>query len=363
MIDRYISGAASTDELLIFRELLKKGELDGFLEQATADNEGAKVVPINGRSLRTSVLRKYSVAAIIIGLVGAGAFYFIQMNRHAKRQEPMVANLIKNDVAPGGNHAILILSDGSHISLDSLGTGSVLSKGGVQVTKVGAGSLSCKTSGGAQSDLLFNTIETPAGGQYHLTLPDGTQVWLNSLSSLKFPVSFEGARRTVEVTGEAYLAVAKDKDRPFDVKVNGLDIAVLGTEFNVNAYSDEPVIRTTLVNGSVRLNRPGATLQLKAGEAASTKGKNELSLDKSPNIEQALAWKNGYFSFDGADIKGVMRQLARWYNIEVKYTGDPGSRLFGGQIGRNLNLSEVLAGFSASNIHFKLEGNILTVYP
>jgi len=247
--------------------------------------------------------------------------------------------------------------------LDSAGKGNLVSQGGTQLIKVDSGNLAYKAMASDHNAISYNTLATPAGGQYQVTLSDGTRVWLNALSSIRFPATFKGGSRSVNLTGEAYFEVAKDKMSPFHVNANGVDVQVLGTEFNVNAYADEPGIKTTLVRGAVRLSKANATLLLKPGEEGQTSGTSGLVLDKDVNIDRTLAWKNGKFSFEGADIRTIMRQIGRWYNVEVRYLGDPGNYLFDGQIGRDLNLSEVLTGLSKSNVHFKIDGNVLTVLP
>jgi len=360
LVERYMNRTASVDELQIFFDLVEKGKLRKELVRATRGDVEAladrPAVPI------ISVIRRYSVAAAIIGLLSVGVFL---LYRHSNRKEATIAfvNQFKNDVAPGGNHATLTLANGAKIILDSLGKGSLMNQGSAQVIKVNAGSLAYKAVGDEHTGPSYNTIATPAGGQYQVTLADGTQVWLNALSSIRFPTSFIGDARSVVLTGEAYFAVAKDKKKPFHVQVNGVDVQVLGTEFNINAYSDEPCTKTTLIQGSLQLAKANKTLLLKPGEGGQTNDASGFLLDKNVNIEQTLAWKNGYFSFDGANIRTIMRQIARWYNVEVHYQGDPGDGLFDGQIGRDLNLSEVLTGLSSSNVHFKIEGKVLTVLP
>jgi transmembrane sensor len=308
------------------------------------------------------IWRRYIAAAALTGLVAlTGILWWAKRNEVS--DSTVAVNVYKNDVKPGGNHAILTLANGTHIMLDSAGQGNLVSQGGAQLIKVDSGNLAYKAMDSNHNTISYNTLATPAGGKYQVTLSDGTRVWLNALSSIRFPTTFKGSIRSVDLTGEAYFEVAKDKRKPFHVNANGVDVQVLGTEFNVNAYPDEPSIKTTLVQGSVRLAKANATLLLKPGEEGQTSGTSGLVLDKDVDIDQALAWKNGKFSFEGADIRTIMRQIGRWYNVEVRYQGDPGDYLFDGQIGRDLNLSEVLAGLSKSNVHFKIDGNVLTVLP
>jgi ferric-dicitrate binding protein FerR (iron transport regulator) len=306
--------------------------------------------------------RRYIAAAAIIGIVAlTGILWWAR--RNVVSESTVAANVYENDVKPGGDHAVLTLANGAHIMLDSAGKGNLVSQGGAQLIKADSGNLTYKAMASDDNAISYNTLATPAGGQYQVTLSDGTRVWLNALSSIRFPATFKGGSRSVNLTGEAYFEVAKDKMSPFHVNANGVDVQVLGTEFNVNAYADEPGIKTTLVRGAVRLSKANATLLLKPGEEGQTSGTSGLVLDKDVNIDRTLAWKNGKFSFEGADIRTIMRQIGRWYNVEVRYLGDPGNYLFDGQIGRDLNLSEVLTGLSKSNVHFKINGNVLTVLP
>jgi transmembrane sensor len=317
--------------------------------------------PSKSVDIRSNGWRRYIAAAVIVGLVAlTGILWWAKRNEVS--DSPVAVNVYKNDVKPGGNHAILTLANGAHIRLDSAGKGNVASQGGAQLIKLDSGNLTYKALAN-DHNVSYNTLATPAGGQYQVTLSDGTRVWLNALSSIRFPTTFQGGSRSVDLIGEAYFEVAKDKRRPFHVNANGVDVQVLGTEFNMNAYSDEPNTKTTLVRGAVRLAKANTTLLLKPGQEGKTSGTSGLVLDKDVNMDRTLAWKNGKFSFEGANIRTIMRQIGRWYNVEIRYQGDPGDYLFDGQIGRDLNLSEVLTGLSKSNVHFKIEGNVLTVFP
>jgi ferric-dicitrate binding protein FerR (iron transport regulator) len=196
---------------------------------------------------------------------------------------------------------------------------------------------------------LYNTVTTDRGRQWQLTLPDGTKVWLNAASSIHYPLSFTGKEREVEITGEAYFEVVHNSKQPFKVKVAGQVINDIGTSFNVNAYPDEPSLQTTLVDGVIMVNGT----KLKPGQQAALI--NNQIIVSSANIEQALAWKNGAFSFDNADIYTMMRQLSRWYNVEVIYEGKPDSTPFKGEIGRSLTLAQVLKVLESLHVHFRIE--------
>ena len=382
LIDRYLDGTASPEEVEVFFHLLNKGELDDLLEDAPVDGVSLEPAPVR----RMAAWKKYSVAAAVILLVGAGVVV-LQRGHHGPDSAPPVVNVFKNDVTPGGNKAVLTLGDGRQIVLDSAEKGEVASQGKTNIVKTDAGKLAYNVGGanggataapggtGATVDgktaVLYNTLSTPAGGQYQVTLADGTKVWLNALSKLLFPNEFSGKDRTVDLTGEAYFEIAKDKSRPFMVRVNGVQVQVLGTNFNVNAYTDEAEIKTTLLEGAVRLVKGEVSAPLKPGQQGVT-GVPDAGASKSgiatsgfsvhnADIDQVMAWKNGFFSWDAADVHTVMRQISRWYGVEVRYEGTPTTALFGGEIGRDLTLTQVLEGLSKSKVHFRLEGKILTV--
>jgi transmembrane sensor len=278
---------------------------------------------------------------------------------------------LANDVAPGGNKAVLTLANGSRITLDSVANGELAVQGKAKVIKLANGRLLYSESNGDSATMMYNTMSTPRGGQYQLQLPDGTQVWLNAASSITYPVAFTGNERKVTITGEAYFEVAHNPDKPFHVQVNSMDVEVLGTHFNINAYADEEMIKTTLLEGSVKLSSliPLSTVNrqlsstLKPGQQAQYKNADAIQIIDHANIDQAIAWKNGLFNFYQSDLQAVMRQLSRWYDVEIKYEGDIQPRRFWGKIQRDLNLSEVLEILKETQVHFKLEGKTIIVTP
>jgi transmembrane sensor len=370
LVRRYVEDKASDKEKEVFFHLLAHGKLDKHLHSAMeagarkvlGEQEAPEGEPTPGfKRFSTLRLRRLAAAVFIGSILISTAFWW----RKDKKlpETPVIASTFKNEVAPGGNHALLTLANGSTIALDNAGKDNLGIQGNARVMNIGAGNLVYKATAGKPSAVCYNTIITPAGGQYRVTLSDGTQVWLNALSTLKFPTSLNGADRTVQLTGEAYFEVAKNKSSPFHVKVAGVDVAVLGTSFNVNAYTDEASLKTTLLEGSVRLNKGGESLMLSPGQQGRTGAENGFSLVTNADVGQAVAWKNGYFSFDDVDIRTVMRQLARWYGIQVNYEGTPTRAQFWGKMGRDLNLTQVLTGLTKSKVHFKLDGNTLTVLP
>lgn len=209
--------------------------------------------------------------------------------------------------------------------------------------------------------LGYNTAATPRGGQYEFILSDGTKVWLNAASSIRFPVAFPKNERKVQVTGEAYFEVASNPNSPFFVETQGQTIQVLGTSFNVNAYDDEQSVRTTLLTGSVNVTAQGISKRLQPGEQARYENGN-LSIGVA-DVGNVIAWKNGYFSFKDDDMHSVMRQIARWYNIDVSYEGQIPDRNFSGEISRNVNLSQILEILTFKKIHYRISETTLTITP
>jgi len=357
---RYVDGTATTDEMQVFFHLLNQGKLKNYLEDATKDNEDISI----RRTAKSSIiikLAKYSVAAAIVAIIAVCTFLWLKPSD--KKITTVTSNQFKNDIAPGGNKAFLTLADGTIITLDRTASGEVANQGSVQIVKEADGIISYKSGAKEASPAYYNRVSTPIGGQYQVRLADGTRVWLNALSSIRFPSVFDGSARTVELSGEAYFEVTKNRDKPFYVSVNGMQVEVLGTHFNVNAYPDEPSIKTTLLAGMVKLVRGTSNILLKPGDQGQTNDTGGFILSKETDVDEVVAWKNGYFSFEGADVKTVMRQIARWYGVQVHYVGEPTKALFGGEIGRDLNLTQVLIGLSKSRVHFQLEGTTLTVLP
>jgi len=302
---------------------------------------------------------RVAAAAIILLVLGTGGYIWL----HRSSKDLATTNIappVKNDIAPGGNKAILTLSGGQQIILDSAHKGNLTVQGNARVSKTDSGQLTYQSMGNSTgSGLVYNTLATPRGGQYQLTLPDGTQVWLNAASSLIYPTAFSGNERTVQLTGEAYFEVTHDKKRPFKVKVGGQVIEDIGTHFNVNAYTDELIQTTTLLEGAVRI---GGHI-LKPGEKASVAASGTVHVSKG-DPEQAIAWKNGLFDFTDNDLPTVMRQLARWYNVDIKYEGKIPERQFTGMIGRSLTLTQVLKGLAREGVQYRIEeGNHLIITP
>jgi transmembrane sensor len=349
-----------------------------FVKQQIADEERAPK--------RRYLIGRLAAAAAIIILVGCGIWYWVLTEKH-----PLSASHQETEVQPGGDKAVLTLADGKTITLDSSTHGTIGRQGQTDINQRGGQLIydASKAPSGAQ---IYNTLSTPRGGQYQLTLPDGSKVWLNAASSIRFPAVFNDSARVVYITGEVYFEVSRQTGKSgkrisFEVIIPphlgrpGEAIKVLGTHFNVNAYDDEDAIRTTLLEGSVKVVKRQSTsakasadkpakdaelsVVLKPGEQAALSGTHSpLTIHHSPDLEQVIAWKNGLFRFDGVELKTMMRQLSRWYDVDVTFApGAPVTELFNGAIQRSLQLSQVLTGMDAMGIHVKREGKRLIVMP
>lgn len=356
----------------------------------------ARVVTYHSEYLKTRRIfwrSKTIAAAAALVLLLAGSVIFWRFNRSTitdnTHQTLVHANPpATKDIAPGHNGAILTLADGKQIVLDSAHNGALSSQGSIKIMKQGGtvaytgpeGSDNITPGSGSTQEPAtpaINVMSTPRGRQYQLVLADGTKVWLNSASSIRFPTAFTGDRRSVEITGEVYFEIARDEKRPFDVTTKDLDIQVMGTHFNVNNYSDERVARVTLLEGAVKIagakkegQQTGQTGQkkgqadgqaehiLQPGQQAildHASGRTKVISDV--NTDNVMAWKNGWFSFDKADLTEVMRQLARWYDVEIVFADNVPQEHFSGEIDCTLSLAQVLKILEKTHVHFRIEEN------
>lgn len=306
----------------------------------------------------TLPLRRWlAAAAIIIAVSTVLLFYF----RPEMPETTRAAILIP----PGGDKATLTLADGRTVVLDDKSAGALAVQAGVKITKAADGQIVYQAEAGSpdKGPVQFNTIETPAGGQYQVKLPDGTHVWLNASSSLRYPVRFGDKERRVEINGEGYFEVAHDKKKPFKVVAPHQEIEVLGTEFNVMAYSDESSVQTSIIGGVVRIYANNSSAILTEGLQSQVTS-SSLQVTKDVDMNDVTAWKNGRIQFTNARIESVMRMLSRWYDIEVGYSGQEVGATFGGSMSRKKNLQEVLKVLeSTGDVHFKIEGRRVTVMP
>ncbi|HWK06735.1 MAG TPA: FecR domain-containing protein [Puia sp.] len=403
LLNKYGNDAATPeerDELFImvqsgeYRELLEQhvaatlqsGSLQGpelaetqkreMLQRIFQDaSKPARVVQMERE---TPYRRNWIVAACLVLLVGSATYLWLQQQKHPEIARTPGNNPVQPDLAPGGNKAILTLSNGASILLDSAANGILTQQGNTRVLKTGNGQLAYNITDEKPAEVLYNTLATPRGGQYQLMLPDGSKVWLNAASSIHYPTAFMGRERKVEITGEAYFEVAPltseggqgplapkggHEKIPFIVAVNGMEVRVLGTHFNVNAYEDETTVRTTLLEGSVLVKKDAAIAYLKPGQQSRLSKGGAITVENDADVEEAIAWKNGLFHFSNSSLEDVMRQVARWYDVAIEYKGAIVPRQFGGEIPRSSNASDVLKILELSKVHFQIEGKKIIVMP
>jgi len=347
LFERLGNPAAVQQMLKAWHEIEKKRELNKQRAMSRINDMVSTPAPAvhQVHFLRRRPFR-YAAAALL--LLSAGTYFWTVNNKGTDQPAGKSATII----APGREGAVLTLADGSKVVLDSLNNGVVANQSGVQVV-LQNGQLAYD---GSSKEIAFNTITTPKGRQFRLQLPDGSKVWLNAASAIKYPTAFTGKERLVELEGEAYFEVAKNAAMPFKVSARDATVEVLGTSFNVNAYRNESVIKTTLLDGAVRLNAYQQSQTLKPGQQAVAKpAREQLEVVNNADIDKVMAWKNGLFNFEDASLEEVMRQLERWYDIEVTYAkGIPPIR-FGGEINRQNTLQDVLQILEKSNVHFRFE--------
>lgn len=385
---KHYAGACTEQEEAELMELIRQSANDGELKLLFEKiwDDPATGVPFPAQSadvifsaiLETGVMDKkilrlparrrfaWLVAAASVMAIIAVSILLLIRTRSANPKEMSTRLSGQHDVKPGGNRAILTLGDGSEIVLDSAADGAITLQGNTKVIKSGSGQLAYNKSITQESNpvkALFNTLTIPRGGQYQLTLPDGTKVWLNAVSSLRYPTAFAGNERRVELTGEAYFEVAKNSHAPFRVQAGSMQVDVLGTGFNVMAYPEEQQVRTTLVEGAVNVLNDKTSVLLQPGQQARLSQRGLLTVTGHPDMEEELAWKNGDFRFKNSNITLIMRSLARWYDVDVTYDSKPVD-LFNVDIPRNVSLSEVLKLLELTNsVHFQIDGKKVTVRP
>jgi transmembrane sensor len=301
--------------------------------------------------------RPYAVAASLLMVI---ASYWVITSTFSGKEikDDHTRNLA--EVQPGHNGAVLTLSNGKQLVLDSAGNGALAIDANVAIIKKD-GEL---VYNGNTAEVVYNTISTDNGRQWRLVLPDGTKVWLNAASSIRYPLNFIGNERLVEMTGEAYFEVVHNGQKPFRVKVGDRMIEDIGTSFNINSYTDEADMKTTLLEGAVSIFTPAAAapvLVSKPGQQAQVTSSGKIRLKEEADLDEVMAWKNGMFSFNQSDIESIMRQIGRWYDLSVVYKGTKSRETFSGMVSRNSNLVQVLKIMEQASIKFRLEGKTLIV--
>lgn len=376
--------APPVDLLRIWMQVDAATSGSGQVDTATRGDEGEQVVDGKqadeaiqpGFAGRRPIVRRFwPAAAAVLILVIAGLFLLTRRHKQedTESRQPVAA---VPDAAPGRDGAILTLADGSQVSLDDNGKELPATQGGTTV-KLSGNQLAYVPATGdkatpkgdveiSPASVTYNTVTTPRGRQFTLILPDGSRVWLNAASSIRFPTAFTGKRRSVELSGEAYFEIAKDKEKPFFIHTDKSETEVLGTSVNISAYTDDDTVAATLIEGSIRTGIrqdqvilvPGEQAKIgaaRSGAAQTGVAQSTIDVNHHANVEQAIAWKNGTFDFQEKGLKEVMRQLARWYDLEVFY--EPGVKdvKFGGEMSRNIPLSSLLKGLKDMEVHFRIE--------
>ncbi|HEV7382223.1 MAG TPA: FecR domain-containing protein [Dyadobacter sp.] len=380
---QYYSGIATAEETNEFMSLVRKAqgdqELSDLLKELweNSDDKPAFFSPdetdaiFNGiiheeseQDYEPSKLRRlywwrFAAAAIFI-LFGLGTFYKFKA-KTSQREHAIIPEII-HDVEPGGNRATLTLADGSTILLDSANNGLLATQGGAAISKNSDGQLTynAQNTGTVPDANQVNTLTTPKGGQYQVTLPDGSKVWLNSSSSIRFPAAFAQNERRVDITGEVYFEIHKDKKRPFRVHFQDSEIEVLGTTFNVMAYQDEATSRTTLIEGSVSLASQTNSKKLVPGQQAAI-GSNGNIKTKEVDTDEAIAWKKGLFFFRDESIEEIMKKASRWYDIQIQYEGKVPVRQFTGKVSMDVNISELLNMLRYAGVNCRIENKKVIV--
>ncbi|KIO77416.1 hypothetical protein TH53_09020 [Pedobacter lusitanus] len=369
LLKAYLAGTCTPEEKALLESWYQKteGKELPVITQQKWDNQLEEIwagLPVHQESRKFWQSSYFAAAAIILLCLITGLYFF-----SAKNTVPSKTNqLTVNDIPPGSNKAILTLADGSRITLSGTSQDKIVTENGIIISRTTDGQLIYRisTDNNEHRTPGYNSVETPVGGSYMIILPDSTKVWLNAASMLKYPLQFLDQRR-VELKGEAYFEVAKNKKKPFIVYTPTQQVSVLGTHFNINSYTNEPDVQTTLLEGSVVvnvLNQQSTTTEsvtLKPGQQSRLQaGKLTVGM---VDINKSEAWKNDFFVFKDADIQTVMRAVERWYNVEVVYQGAPPKRSFSGEIYRNINLKEFLAILDFNNVHFHINGKKIWVTP
>lgn len=379
LLDKYREGSASPAEKALVEAYYRRLEMAGQTELSPEEenalketiyaqvaagirHQEAKVIQVKQKRFLWT-----AAAALVLLALGAGSYYLFFNTKPAGQQQAPLAQEKPCDLPPARQTATLTLADGKTIVLDS-SSGTISTQGGVTVINMsGLLSYASAQKAATASQPVYNTVTTARGNQYQLVLADGSKVWLNSASSLRFPTVFTGPSREVELNGEGYFEVEDDPSQPFIVTMGtGGRVEVLGTHFNVNCYHDEESVRTTLLEGKVRVvNRESAigseSAVLKPGEQAILTHDSRLTIAVTADVSAVTAWKNGWFEFEHTDLKTIMRQISRWYDVDIVYAQMPGNEKFGGRISRKENLSTILKALESEELQFRLEGKKLII--
>ncbi|MBX2925286.1 MAG: FecR domain-containing protein [Chitinophagaceae bacterium] len=408
LLNQYSNGLLTTGEAAELEDMLSGGDYDHLIQEALRDmlSEHRQTEAFSEKAWEPLLLkildsdsatqmkegagrreqevqppvyamRSYKRSNIIKWMAAAGSIIFIITTlylfwgtpQNTLRQVAEVNKSSVNQVAvkPGGNKAYLTLSDGTVVNLDSMAAGSFTTQGSARIVKSGNGQLEYVFSNVKNSVPVYNTITTPKGGKYKIILPDGTKVWLNAGSSLRFPVAFTGKSRNVYLQGEGYFEVSKDPVMPFYVNAGNSLVEVLGTHFNVNAYEDEDAVSTTLLEGKVKVDQNAVTgsttgaVILKPGEQADLSKSGRITTRRDVNIDEVVAWKEGFFDFKNIPVTDLMRQIVRWYDVDIEYRGEVPDTKLTGKISRDVNLDKLIDMLQYAGLNMKVENRTIMI--
>ncbi len=362
LFKKYVEGRCNPEEVAWIESWYLKTSFNetvpGYEEIEAAFIHVQNELPKHEIPVRRLFYLKIAAAAAIIVCLSVSV-YFLTFKQNAPQNNIAV---VKDDLPPGTNKAILTLANGKQIVLTGAANGKIAAQGTAIINKTSNGQIVYTGTNNDDSAVIYNTTTTPRGGEYHLTLADGTNVWLNAASSITYPTTFNGSNRTVQISGEAYFEVAPDKRKPFRVLTHGQTVEVLGTHFNINAYDDESAMKTTLFEGSVKINKGDQHALLKPGQQAivSQTGSTVVVNDDF-NADQVIAWKKGKFYFDYSEIQDVMRQIGRWYDVDILYQGKMPNKRLSGSFSKYMNASKALSILEYAGINFKIEGRQIIV--
>ena len=371
LLDQWLSRKPGEQMVWTSGDADEKALKDRLLKRIKED---AGISGTTTRTRRMDVLHQYRriAAAIVLLLVAGGAGFIFLLDRRPLTPERAIQDAPVHDIAPGSTGAILTLADGSKVVLDTTGNGNIAVQGMSRLMKqndqlIYEQSMGSDASGDtAGEDVAYNTMTTPRGRQFKVVLSDGSTVWLNAASSITYPSVFTGAERKVIVTGEVYFEVTRDADKPFVVQIGTSEagdarVTVLGTHFNVMAYPDEKRIETTLMEGSVRVSKGDGQVIINPGQQASFSLASDQIRVAEVDTDRVNAWVNGKMSLDNLDVEAIMRQLSRWYNVDVKFEGPAPREHYWGLINRNVYLTSMLEVMRANGINVRLEGDTVIV--
>jgi transmembrane sensor len=382
LFEKFFSGIATPEEERELAGIVKKMD-ETSLEFALKEhwNISKEIIPVlrrdeSGRILKNILSQRpterkrnlfmtkgwFRAAAAVLLLVSISTIIYRILTNESKEDSLLAEELVlPEQILPGTNRAMLSLADGTTIFLDDAEKGVIAEQSSSKVILNEQEQLVYEKSGQRAHEIVYNTLTAPRGGQYRLQLSDGTVVYLNSASKIRFPVVFEPHERKVEIEGEVYIEVMQKETWPFRVLINGIKVEALGTRFNIMGYQDESLVKTTLLSGSVSVETAGKTSVLRPGQQANVDALGSMTVLSDVETDQVVAWKDGWFRFSGSGIEEIMRQISRWYDLDVEYSGELPEKTYTGVVSRSSDLSQVLQIMESAGIKFSIHGKTIIV--